>query len=245
MLYIHYRRTPLILCMLSCFPGCMLAYLTGSAAEANEIALAKQQQKNYSSPSKAIASKTRNSTKMSSAAKTKVSTEHLAKTRVTASRSSPKLHATKIAVPKVLVSKPLPSRTMTVREWFDKYDEIRRDAEMTMADKWQSMLLQARKPEPKNAALAKRMSSKYSRALSAMKRLGSPPETKALQVGYIEYFSTARQLFEDYLVAQNAVPFTNQSLVPTKKKLEVLDKRNKQIDDVLRREYFIKKHRHS
>jgi hypothetical protein len=141
----------------------------------------------------------------------------------------PKTHKTKLPVPKIQATKPLPPRTLTVSEWFNKYDQIRRDAEMTMADKWQSMLLQARKPEQKNAALATRMSAKYGRALFEMKKLGSTPETKALQVGYIEYFATARQLFEDYLVAQKAVPFSNKSLVPTKKKLEVLDKKTKEL----------------
>ncbi|MBX9668839.1 MAG: hypothetical protein K2X93_14535 [Candidatus Obscuribacterales bacterium] len=53
------------------------------------------------------------------------------------------------------------------------------------------------------------------------------------------------QFHGTFLHALGVGPFTNQSLVPTKKKLEVLDKRNKQIDGVLRREYFIKKHRHS
>lgn len=213
----HYCKL-LSICLLACFLSCTFACFVGSATESNEIALVKPYPNSISARSRS---------------------KRVMKMRV------PKVQATKLAVPKVQMTKPSPLRTLSVREWFDRYDQIRRDAEMTMADKWQSMLLQAKKPEAKNAALATRMSTKYSRALSEMKRLGSTPETKALQVGYIEYFTSARQLFEDYLVAQNTVPFSNQSLVPTKKKLELLDRKNKMIDDALRREYIIKKHRHS
>ncbi len=215
-MYIEYCK-PLIVFLLACLQGCAFACMASSAKESNDPVLAKPHVN--SSRSKATASSKAGSQK----------------TRV----------AKPLKVPKVEVSKTITRRTLTVSQWFAGYDQIRRDAEMTMADKWQSMLLQAKKPEPKNAALAIRMSKKYGRALSDMKRLGSTPETKALQVGYIEYFGSARQLFDDYLIAQNAVPFTNQSLVPTKKKLEVLDKKNKRMDDTLRREYIIKKHRHS
>jgi len=136
-------------------------------------------------------------------------------------------------------------RNVPVAEWFRKYDQVRRDAEMTMGDKFQSLLLAATKPEKKNAALASRMIAKYSTALSKMKELQSIPETKELQDGYIKYFGTAHQLFADYLAEQKKVPFTNQSLVPTKKKLEELDKTNKRLDDELRKKYGIFKHKHS
>jgi hypothetical protein len=216
MMYLHYRK-PLIVCMLVCLLSCTFACLISLAEESKETALARPHAKSYSSRSKATTG------------------EGPKKIRVVKPQTKPKVQALKTLI----------RRTLTVSEWFDKYDQIRRDAEMTMGDKWQSLLLQAKKPEPNNAALATRMSKKYSRALSEMKKLGSTPETKALQVGYIEYFVTARQLFEDYLVAQKEVPFTNQSLVPTKKKLEVLDKRNKEIDDGLRKRHIIRKHRHS
>lgn len=136
-------------------------------------------------------------------------------------------------------------RCVMVREWFSKYDQIRRDAEMTTGDKLQSLLLAAKKPEEENAALATRMLEKYTTAISGMKELESLPETRELHEGYIEYFSMARQLFADYLDAQKAIPFTNQSLIPTKKKLEVLEKTNRQLDRELRKKYTIVRHRHS
>jgi hypothetical protein len=136
-------------------------------------------------------------------------------------------------------------RSTQVIKWFKKYDQIRRDAEMTWGDKWQSRLLAAAKPETRNAALASRMIKKYTTALSAMKELPPLAETRELQEGYIQYFSMARQLFADYLAAQKVVPFTNQSLFPTKKKLEELDKTNKKLDSTLRKQYAITKHKHS
>lgn len=135
--------------------------------------------------------------------------------------------------------------SVTPKEWFSRYDQIRRGAEMTMADKFQSLLLASKRPEKRNAALASRMIQKYTTALTEMKQLESIPETKELQDGYIEYFNTARQIFSGYLDAQHQVPFTNQSLMPPKKKLEELDKKNKTLDADLRQRYLITKHKHS
>jgi len=140
---------------------------------------------------------------------------------------------------------PLRQKSMTVSEWFVRYDQIRRDAEMTLGDKWQALSLLDKKPDKKNAALASHMLKKYTSALSQVKELGSTPETKELQSGYVEYFNKARELFANYVAAQKEVPFTNQSMGPAKKELEELDKRNKKLDDELRKKYIIAKHKHS
>jgi len=116
---------------------------------------------------------------------------------------------------------------------------------MTMGDKFQSFLLAASKPQKRNAALASRMIKKYATAASEMKKLQSMPETRELQEGYTQYFIKARQLFTDYLDGQKVVPFTNQSLIPIKQKLEELDKTNKMLDVELRKQYRISKHKHS
>jgi hypothetical protein len=140
---------------------------------------------------------------------------------------------------------PQRQRVLTVSDWFGRYDQIRRDAEMTMGDKWQWFFLLDKRPNKKNAALGTRMLKKYTIALSQMNELGSTPETKELQMRYIEYFITARQLFSNYVAAQKEVPFTNQALAPSRKKLEELDKKNKQLDEELRKKYMIAKHKHS
>ncbi len=131
-----------------------------------------------------------------------------------------------------------------VTAWFKEYDQTRRNAEMTRKDKYQALYLGMNKPDKNNAALASKMMGKYTTAVAAMKQLQSTPETHALQEGYTEYFSSARQLFADYLEAQIAVPFTNKALIPAKKKLEVLDKANKRLDAQLRKKYKIPKHKH-
>lgn len=137
-----------------------------------------------------------------------------------------------------------PQHSAPVTEWFNKYDQIRRDAEMTPAEKLQSFQLAAKKPQRSNAVLASRMVKKYTTALSEMKVLGSIPETKELQDGYVEFFSKARQLFVDYLDAQTHVPFTNCTLISTRKNLENLDQTNKKLDRELRKRYMIPKHKH-
>ncbi len=133
----------------------------------------------------------------------------------------------------------------TVTDWFAKYDQIRRDAEMTMGDKLQARSLSSNKPSKKNAELASRMLKKYTIALSAMKELPSLPETKDLHEGYTDYFGEARELFSDFLDEQEKVPFSSQGLVAAKKKLEALDAKNKLLDKELRQKYNIAKHKHS
>jgi hypothetical protein len=135
-------------------------------------------------------------------------------------------------------------QSITAAEWFTRYDEIRRRAEMTIVEKLQSFGLAFKKADKRNAALASRMIRKYTTALSAMKELESTPETKELQDGYIEYFTAARQLMTDCLDVQEQVPSTNQSLMSTKRELEELDKKNKKLDAELRRKYVISKHKH-
>lgn len=129
--------------------------------------------------------------------------------------------------------------------WFKEYGQIRRNAEMTKRDRYQALYLGENQRDKNNAALASRMIERYATAEAAMKQLPSIPETNALHEGYIQYFSSARQLFADFLEAQKEVPFTTKALVPAKKRLAALDKTNKRIDAQLRKKYKIPKHRHS
>lgn len=131
-----------------------------------------------------------------------------------------------------------------VRDWFAKYDQIRRDAEMTTGEKMQAMHLNADKPQQKNAALASKMLARYSTALSAMKQLSPIPETRELQERYTEYFSRASRLFSDFVDAQTKVPYPSESLTAGRKELEAFDKSNKVLDKDLRLKYSISKHKH-
>lgn len=129
-----------------------------------------------------------------------------------------------------------------IREWFRRYDGIRRDSEMTAVERVQSVFLLAKTPEKRNAALAKRMFKKYTGSLSALKELEKLPETLELHEGYIEYFDKAVQLFSTYLDERKEEPFTDQSFNSEKKKLEELDRKNKKLDEQLRRMYNIPRH---
>jgi len=109
----------------------------------------------------------------------------------------------------------------------------------------QARSLSANKPSKKNAELASRMLNKYTIALAAMKELTPVPETNDLHDGYTEYFGQARELFSDFIVEQEKIPFSNQKLVSAKKKLEELDSKNKLLDKELRQKFKIPKHKHS
>lgn len=137
------------------------------------------------------------------------------------------------------------SRKGQVVEWFKKYDEIRRDAEMSLADKFQAMLLATGSPGKRNVTVASHMAVKYSVALAEIKRLEPIPETKELQEGYTEYFSRAYKLLQDELNGQELKPLNDKNFLEVKHQLERLDGKNKKLDDQLRKEYGIPKHRHS
>lgn len=131
-----------------------------------------------------------------------------------------------------------------VRSWFKQYDEIRRSAEATKAEKYKGFFFGKNEPNKENTELATRMMEKYIAAADAMKRLQTVPETEQLQQGYTKYFGSGRQLMADYLEAQKVTPFSNKSLVQSKKKLAALDKTNKRIDAKLRKRFGIPKHQH-
>lgn len=144
-----------------------------------------------------------------------------------------------------LIEKRKPvKKNAAVTEWFKKYDQIRRNAEETTKDKYQSLFLAEGKPDKKNAELASKMIDKYTVALAAMKQLPPIPETRQLHKGYIEYFSSARQLFIDFLKGQKMVPYSVKRFAPAKDRLQALDKVNKRLDEQLRKTYGIPKHKH-
>lgn len=137
------------------------------------------------------------------------------------------------------------SRKKQVVEWFKEYDQIRRDAEMSLADKFQAMLLTTGSPGKRNVALSTRMAEKYRTALAEIRRMESLPETRELQEGYTEYFSKAYALLQEHLDGQDPGALNNKNFIQMKEQLESLDSKNKKMDDDLRKEYGIPKHRHS
>jgi hypothetical protein len=142
--------------------------------------------------------------------------------------------------------------------WFQKYDAIRSDAEMTVDEKALSkqlmrraMLPLASGEEKENAReLAAKMVERYSTALVRMHQLKATPETSALEAGYIRYFTNSKELFEKLghrfskdKEERRLAKHLLSGLISGKKELSVLDESNKQIDAKLRADYGIAEHK--
>jgi len=147
------------------------------------------------------------------------------------------------------LASPLASK-FGVHEWFAIYDQIRRDAEMTLGEKLQTKtalekgLNTGKKSEKKNGAVPLRVISKYTGAVSALQKLQVLPETSELQAGYTQYFTKMRQLFLDSSQTGNT-PAAKHTFSLAAKELQELDKKNKKLDEELRKKYAIPKHKHS
>lgn len=137
-----------------------------------------------------------------------------------------------------------------VTEWFEKYDAIRRDAEMSTGEKLKhgTALKKALKSNSKLSEGTKnfieKMRTKYEVAATAIKQLAEIPETKQLHEGYIQYFTDMEHSFAEIL-KQDESPASTQSKVETKAKLDTLSAKNKTLDASLRQKYGIAKHQHS
>lgn len=145
-------------------------------------------------------------------------------------------------------------RAQTIGQWFKSYDEIRRKAQMTPAERAKADGLMSKAlamfiPGEEKVQAQKLLSSlvaRYAQAVDEMKRLPLYPETDRLHRGYYQYFSTARQLFSDYLTVQqnplatdaNGTPIAG-TLMARKQALEGLDQANKGIDGQLRSQFGI------
>lgn len=141
-----------------------------------------------------------------------------------------------------------------LKDWFSKYDEIRREAQMNPTDKAKadSMLskgLAMFVPGPEKAeiqALLQKLQQKNSIAADKLKKLNLYPETKALHFGYYQYFVDAATLFGDYLKVQDNLMAKDANgngvmgqLMGRKTALEQLDVKNKALDEQLRQQLGI------
>lgn len=138
----------------------------------------------------------------------------------------------------------------SVRGWFDKYDRIRRSAEMTMGEKiacrsvLERGLKNAQKEGDKHRELAQKMVKKYADALASMQGLQSIPETKELQEGYTEFFNKGHKLWQDCLGGDGQDPADASALEQSRNQLLAHDKKIKKLDEELRRKYGIPHHKH-
>lgn len=141
--------------------------------------------------------------------------------------------------------KATPQQQAKVFQWFQKYDDVRRRAQMNPVEKQQadSILgkgLSILMPGPEKLAakdILARLVTRYDNATKALEALPSTNETKRLQQGYYQYFSNARALFSDYLRVQdnlmakdaNGQPIMAQ-LMQRKQGLEQLERACKDAD---------------
>jgi hypothetical protein len=140
-----------------------------------------------------------------------------------------------------------------VINWFKKYDQIRRDAELNMLEKFQTMsfldknLDQAAVLRKRDKELVERMSARYATADEAMRNLPSVAATKELQDGYTDYFGQVHKIFTQYLKNPGAgeSPYSPSTMRERRSALEELDFNNKKLDSELRQKFGIARHRHS
>jgi hypothetical protein len=146
-----------------------------------------------------------------------------------------------------------------IRDWFAKYDSVRRQAQMTpaernKADDLMSHGLQMFVPgEEKLIArnLLTNLVGKYDRACEQLKQLRLYPETSNLHHQYFEYFKEAKELFADYLRVQNNLMVKDNNgnsvmagLMDRKARLEGTEQRAKAMDNDVRNRFGIPPYRY-
>jgi hypothetical protein len=140
-----------------------------------------------------------------------------------------------------------------VHAWFKQYDQIRRDAEMTLQEKFQVHSLFAKLGDDKKSSseksedLAKRMMDRYAEAAKKIHDLPELAATAELKKGYEEFFTRSSQLFQDYMSTNkkgNEKNVTKEEVGAKKEELTAFDKKIKSIDAGLRTKYGVRAHRH-
>ncbi len=150
-------------------------------------------------------------------------------------------------------------QSSNVSQWFSRYDQIRRSAQMNpqervRADNLMSKGLSIVVPGPEKAVtgqLLVKLVNRNKAAADQMKLLPLYKETEQLHRGYYQYFTSAQSLFSDYLQVQNDLfardsqgrPIAGQ-LMGRKQALATLDENNKALDAQLRQQYAIPAYRY-
>jgi hypothetical protein len=142
-----------------------------------------------------------------------------------------------------------------ISQWFIRYDQIRREAQMNPVERQQADTLLSKgmsivTPGPEKEAarqLLTKLVNRYQKAKGAMRSLPMLPETQKLHRGYYQYFSTAEELFGTYLTVQDNLfakdPATGQPLIgqmmARKTKLESLNNFVQELDQQTRNQFNI------
>lgn len=161
--------------------------------------------------------------------------------------------------PAVAPVKASPQDMAKVGQWFQKYDEVRRKAQMNPNEKQQAdgilgkglSILWPGQDKIAAREIMSKLVTRYDIAVKSLESLQSTPETKRLHQGYYQYFATARGLFSDYLKVQdnlmakdnNGQPIMSQ-LMQRKVALESLEHACKELDATTRAQYGIPAYRY-
>ncbi|MGD9680007.1 MAG: hypothetical protein AB7W16_02380 [Candidatus Obscuribacterales bacterium] len=141
-----------------------------------------------------------------------------------------------------------------IAEWFGRYDQIRRQAQMNpqeknraneLLSKGLSIIIPGQEKETTRKLLTS-LVSRYQTASEQMKLLPLYHETEQLHRGYYQYFTSAGALFSDYLKVQGNILVPDASgnplastLMPRKQGLENLEQQVKALDGNLRARFGI------
>lgn len=150
--------------------------------------------------------------------------------------------------------------SMTIPQWFAQYDQIRREAQMSPAERQQADTLMSQGlsilvPGERKIAtkqLLGMMVGRYQRACAQLKSLPQIPPTQQLQYSYFNYFNTAGNLFADYIRVQDNLFLTDATtgqplaagLIQRKQMLEALEGQCKQMDAATRNQFGVPPYRY-
>lgn len=142
-----------------------------------------------------------------------------------------------------------------IMQWFQRYDQIRRQAQMSPAERQKADNLLSKglsiivPGEEKTVTqnLLNKLVNRYQVASEQMKQLPVFPETEKLHRGYYQYFCDAGKLFGDYIKVQNSLFVVDETtgkplagtLMVRKQNLEMLDQANKALDEQVRQQFGI------
>jgi hypothetical protein len=144
---------------------------------------------------------------------------------------------------------------ISVPEWFNRYDKIRYQAQMSPSERQKADVLLAGGasmlvPGDKKAAscdLLSKLVLRYKTAIISLNALPRNPETLQLHKGYYQYFLNAYQLFSDYLKVQDNLLAVDSNtgqpiatgLIQRKSNLESLERSVKDLDRNMRLQFGI------
>ena len=153
------------------------------------------------------------------------------------------------------VSSSTPSNNIeSIRKWFQRYDNIRHEAQMTPTERQKADAMMAQglsiiipgEQKVESQQFLSSMVNRYHKASAELKGLTYLQATANLHMGFYNYFNDAARLFSDYMKVQNnllAVDDQGQSIAGTlmgrKESLANLEQNNKALDAQMRQTFGI------